>query len=98
MITKQHQSLEKVLLSDSDEIIFLLKRKQEHSPNEEVPPMITTTHPTQMTDDERLTEVAHILATAIRRLLEKQKTEKIPVDNSPNQCPYGRKTTKGERR
>ena len=58
----------------------------------------TTVHPTQMTDDERLDEVAALLATGIRRLLEKQKTEKIPLDNSPNQCPYGRKTTKGERR
>ena len=55
-------------------------------------------HPTQMSDDERLAEVGSILATGIRRLLEKQKTEKISVDNSPNQCPYGRKTTKGERR
>ena len=60
--------------------------------------MITTTHPTQMSDDDRLTEAARILATGIRRLLEKQKTEKIPLDNSPNQWPYGRKTTKGERR
>ncbi|MBF0177968.1 MAG: hypothetical protein HQL63_14140 [Magnetococcales bacterium] len=60
--------------------------------------MITTTHPTHMSDDERLNEVARILATGIHRLLEKQKTEKIPLDNSPNQWPYGRKTTKGERR
>ncbi len=60
--------------------------------------MMNPTHPTKMSDDERLTEVAALLATGIRRLLEKQKTEKIPVDNSPNQCPYGRKTTKGERR
>ena len=59
--------------------------------------MMHTTHPTQMTDDDRLTEAARILATGIRRLLEKQKTEKIPLDNSPNQWPYGRKTTKGER-
>ena len=55
-------------------------------------------HPTQMSDEDRLTEAARILATGIRRLLEKQKTEKIPLDNSPNQWPYGRKTTKGERR
>ena len=60
--------------------------------------MINPTHPTKMTDDERLDEVATILATGIHRLLKKQKPEKIPVDNSPNQCPYGGKTTKGERR
>lgn len=54
-------------------------------------------HPDHMTPDERLSEVGSILATAIQRLREKQKPEKIPVDNSPNQCPYGRKTTKGER-
>ncbi|MBF0185942.1 MAG: hypothetical protein HQM06_16355 [Magnetococcales bacterium] len=60
--------------------------------------MIATTHPAQMSDDDRLTEAARILATGIRRLLEKQKTEKFPLDNSPNQWPYGRKTTKGERR
>ena len=58
--------------------------------------MITTTHPTQMSDTDRLNEAAHILATAIRRQREKQKTEKFPLDNSPNQCPYGGKTTKGE--
>ena len=54
--------------------------------------------PNLLSTDERLNEAARILATAIRRLLEKQKTEKIPLDNSPNQWPYGRKTTKGERR
>ncbi len=59
--------------------------------------MITTIHPDHMSTQERLSEVGSILATAIRRLKEKQKQEKIPVDNSPNQCPYGRKTTKGER-
>ncbi len=56
------------------------------------------TQPTHMTDDDRLTEAARILATGIRRLLEKQKPENIPLDNLPNQWPYGRKTTKGERR
>ncbi|MEO5334092.1 MAG: hypothetical protein H7839_18935 [Magnetococcus sp. YQC-5] len=59
---------------------------------------ISLLNPAHMTDDDRLTEAARILATGIRRLLEKQKTEKIPMDNSPNQWPYGRKTTKGERR
>ncbi|MBF0185611.1 MAG: hypothetical protein HQM06_14665 [Magnetococcales bacterium] len=58
----------------------------------------TTTHPTNMTADERLNEVAAIIATGLRRLGEKQKTENIPVDNSPTKCPYGRKTPKGERR
>ncbi|MBF0584652.1 MAG: hypothetical protein HQL80_10540 [Magnetococcales bacterium] len=60
--------------------------------------MTTTPHPTQMSDDERLTEAARILATGIRRLLEKQKTENIHLDNSPNQWLNRRKTTKGERR
>ena len=60
--------------------------------------MMNLPHPTQMSTQDRLTEVAHILATGIRRLREKKKLEKIPLDNSPNQCPYGRKTTKGERR
>ncbi len=59
--------------------------------------MLNTTHPDHMTAQERLSEVGSILATGIFRLREKKKTEKIPVDNSPNQCPYGRKTTKGER-
>ncbi|MBF0141624.1 MAG: hypothetical protein HQL74_15270 [Magnetococcales bacterium] len=56
-------------------------------------------HPDQMSPEDRLSEVGSILATGIRRLREKQKTENIPVDNSPNQWPYGRKIThKGERR
>ncbi|MBF0461755.1 MAG: hypothetical protein HQL87_10195 [Magnetococcales bacterium] len=55
-------------------------------------------HPDHMTAQDRLAEVGSILSTAIRRLREKQKAEKIPLDNLPNQCPYGRKTTKGERR
>ena len=59
--------------------------------------MMSITHPDHMSTQERLAEVGSILATAIHRLREKQKPEKIPVDNSPNQCPYGRKTTKGER-
>ncbi|MBF0140574.1 MAG: hypothetical protein HQL74_09880 [Magnetococcales bacterium] len=54
-------------------------------------------HPDQMPPDDRLSEVGSILATAIRRLREKQKMEKILVDNLPTKCPYGRKTTKGER-
>ena len=56
-----------------------------------------TTHPDHMSAQERLSEVGSILATAIKRLKNKPNQEKIPVDNSPNQCPYGRKTTKGER-
>ncbi len=59
--------------------------------------MMSIIHPDHMSTQERLAEVGSILATGIRRLREKQKPEKIPVDNSPNQCPYGRKTTKGER-
>ncbi|MBF0179952.1 MAG: hypothetical protein HQM03_08010 [Magnetococcales bacterium] len=59
--------------------------------------MITTTHPDHMTAEERLAEVASILAAGIKRLKEKQKIEKIPVDKSLDQCPYGRKTTRGER-
>ena len=59
--------------------------------------MMSITHPDHMSTQERLAEVGSILATGIRRLREKQKTEKIPVDNSPNQWPYGRKTTKGGR-
>lgn len=49
--------------------------------------------PDSMTTDERLTEVANILFTGIRRLREKQKTEKIPLDNSPTIRLYGRKKT-----
>ncbi|MEO5347942.1 MAG: DUF2924 domain-containing protein [Magnetococcus sp. YQC-9] len=45
-----------------------------------------------MTTEARLTEVGAILATAIKRLEEKRKTEKIPVDKVGNQCPYGQKT------
>ena len=58
-----------------------------------------TNHPDHMSDEDRLAEIGSILATAIKRLKNKQNREKIPVDNLPNQCPYGRKTTKrGERR
>ncbi|GAB0057955.1 hypothetical protein SIID45300_02289 [Candidatus Magnetaquicoccaceae bacterium FCR-1] len=59
--------------------------------------MIKRTHPDAMTADARLDEAATILATAIKRMKEKKKTEKIPVDKSPDQCPYGQKSTKGER-
>jgi hypothetical protein len=45
-----------------------------------------------MTADARLDEVAAILAAGVRRFLEKEKTEKISLDKSPEQCPYGRKT------
>ncbi|MBF0190255.1 MAG: hypothetical protein HQL99_03775 [Magnetococcales bacterium] len=60
--------------------------------------MTNTTDPDSMTTEERLTEVATILVTGYRRLLEKQKIEKIPLDKSPDQCPYGQKPTKGEKR
>ena len=58
--------------------------------------MLSTTHPDAMTPDQRLTEVAHILATAIRRLKEKHNPENISLAKSPNQWPYGKKSTKGE--
>ncbi|MBF0628158.1 MAG: hypothetical protein HQL91_08040 [Magnetococcales bacterium] len=54
--------------------------------------------PDHMTAEARLSEVGAILATGINRLREKQKQEKIPLDKSANQCPYGQKSTaKGER-
>ncbi len=59
--------------------------------------MTNTTDPDSMSTEARLTEVATILATGIKRLKEKQKIEKIRLDKSANQCPYGRKSTKGER-
>ncbi|MBF0182377.1 MAG: hypothetical protein HQM03_20365 [Magnetococcales bacterium] len=59
--------------------------------------MITTTHPDDMTADARLDEAAAILAKGILRLKKKRKIEKNSVDKSGNQCPYGRKTTRGER-
>ncbi|MBF0339737.1 MAG: hypothetical protein HQL95_02080 [Magnetococcales bacterium] len=58
--------------------------------------MLQSTDPDQMTPEARLSEAAAILAAGIRRLKEKQKTEKIPLDKSANQCPYGQKSTKGE--
>ncbi len=58
--------------------------------------MINTQDPSLLTADERLDEAASILATGIKRLLEKRKTEKIPLDKSPTVCPYGRKTTRGK--
>ncbi|MBF0186254.1 MAG: hypothetical protein HQM06_17945 [Magnetococcales bacterium] len=48
--------------------------------------------PSNMTTDQRLDEVAIILATATKRLIEKEKTEKISLDNSPNQWLHGRKS------
>ena len=59
---------------------------------EKLPPPI----PNLMTAEERLEEVAGILATGVARLLEKRKTEKIPLDNSPTIRPHGRKPTQGE--
>lgn len=54
--------------------------------------------PNLMTTEERLAEVASILATGIRRLREKQKTEKFPLDKLADQWPYGQnKTTKRKR-
>ncbi|MBF0182108.1 MAG: hypothetical protein HQM03_18985 [Magnetococcales bacterium] len=60
--------------------------------------MINSTHPDDMTTEARLNEVGSLLATAIKRMKEKEKQENIRLDKSANQCPYGRKTTtKGER-
>ncbi|MBF0296936.1 MAG: hypothetical protein HQL96_17265 [Magnetococcales bacterium] len=59
--------------------------------------MPQTIHPDHMTDDARLGEAAALLATAIKRSQEKQKKEKIPLDKSANQCPYGQKPTRGEK-
>ena len=57
--------------------------------------------PNRMTAEERLDEAAEILAVGILRWQKKQdkkteKTEKFPLDKSDDQCPYGRKTTRGE--
>ncbi|MBF0627981.1 MAG: hypothetical protein HQL91_07150 [Magnetococcales bacterium] len=59
--------------------------------------VIPTAHPDKMTPEARLDEAATLLATAIKRLKEKQKQEKIPLDKSANQCPYGQKSTRGGR-
>lgn len=59
--------------------------------------MTKTIDPHSMTDEARLSEAAAILATGIKRRKEKQKKEKIPLDKSANQCPYGRKSTRGGR-
>lgn len=54
--------------------------------------------PARMTSDQRLDEVAAILATGVRRLLKKRETEKISLDKSPDTRPYVRKTNRtGER-
>jgi len=45
--------------------------------------------PNLMTADERLDAVARILATGIQRLLEKEKTENISLDKSPDQWLHG---------
>ncbi|MBF0339496.1 MAG: hypothetical protein HQL95_00865 [Magnetococcales bacterium] len=58
---------------------------------------MNTTHPDQMPPDQRLREVATILATGFLRYIKKQKTENIHVDKLPDQWPYGRKSTKGEK-
>jgi hypothetical protein len=56
------------------------------------------TPPDHMTAEERLDEVASILATGIRRMLDKRKREKekVLLDNSPRKRPYGRKSTMKE--
>ena len=53
--------------------------------------------PDRMSAEERLKEVARILATGIERLLKKEKTKKLPLDKSPSIRVHGRKPTKGER-
>ena len=54
--------------------------------------------PAHMTAEERLDEVAAILAAGVGRLLKKRNTEKIPLDKSPGTRPYVRKTNRnGER-
>lgn len=59
--------------------------------------MIITLDPGQMAPEQRLEEVATILATGFLRFQKKQKQEKIPLDKLQDQCPYGRKTRrKGE--
>ncbi|MBF0108707.1 MAG: hypothetical protein HQL76_05990 [Magnetococcales bacterium] len=60
--------------------------------------MITTIHPEDMTAGERLAEVAAILAAGIARMKKKEKTEKFPLDESPNPCLHGRKENPGRRR
>ncbi|MBF0309301.1 MAG: hypothetical protein HQL56_07220 [Magnetococcales bacterium] len=64
----------------------------------EVHPMLPARNIDQLTADQRLDEASAILAAGIVRYLEKQKTEKIPLDKSPKTRPYVRKTTRnGER-
>ncbi|MBF0604542.1 MAG: hypothetical protein HQL07_12730 [Nitrospirae bacterium] len=54
--------------------------------------------PNRMTAEERLDEVAAILADGVKRLVKKKKIEKIPLDKSPDQCPYVHITNRnGER-
>ncbi|MEO5369027.1 MAG: hypothetical protein H7833_03020 [Magnetococcus sp. DMHC-1] len=53
--------------------------------------MIASTNPAHMTTEERLTEVAAILAAGVRRVLKLRKTEKIPLDKSPRTRPHVRK-------
>lgn len=60
--------------------------------------MIPLTSPADMTADQRLDEAAAILAAGVKRLLEKRKTEKIPLDKSPKTRPYVRRNNQnGER-
>ena len=56
--------------------------------------MITATHPNQLTPDQRLDEVASILATGILRLRQKKaqtaaNRESFPLDNRNRLTPYG---------
>ena len=51
-------------------------------------------HPDRMTSEERLDEVARIIATAIlrdrkNRTEQIENSEKFPLDNSHDQWPYG---------
>ncbi|MBF0309894.1 MAG: hypothetical protein HQL56_10225 [Magnetococcales bacterium] len=54
------------------------------------------TAPDLMPAEERLKEVANILATGMARLMKNNKTEKNPLDKSPTIGPHGRKPTQGE--
>ncbi|MBF0400227.1 MAG: hypothetical protein HQL90_05620 [Magnetococcales bacterium] len=56
--------------------------------------MTTYPHPNQLTPDQRLDEVAAILASGIFRLRlkkaqQREKTENLPLDNRDRMVPYG---------
>ncbi len=52
--------------------------------------------PDLMSAEERLDEVAGILAKGMARVMEKRKTEHLPLDKTPTIRPYGPKPTQGE--